>query len=46
VRFSINLIPHTAKHTTLGALQPGREVNLEIDLIARYIERMVASRTG
>jgi riboflavin synthase len=46
VRFSINLIPHTAQHTTLGALEAGREVNVEIDLIARYIERMVASRTG
>jgi riboflavin synthase len=46
VRFSINLIPHTAQHSTLGALRAGREVNIEIDLIARYIERMVASRTG
>ena len=44
VRFGINLIPHTAQHTTLGGLQAGREVNLEIDLIARYLERMLASR--
>lgn len=46
VRFGINLIPHTGQHTTLGELQPGREVNIEIDLIARYLERMMASRTG
>jgi len=46
VRFSLNLIPHTARHTTLGDLAPGREVNIEIDLIARYLERMVASRTS
>jgi riboflavin synthase len=46
VRFSINLIPHTGQHTTLGELQVGREVNIEIDLIARYLERMLASRTS
>jgi riboflavin synthase len=46
VRFTLNLIPHTAQHTTLGELRVGREVNIEIDLIARYLERMVASRTG
>ena len=40
--FSINLIPHTLEHTTLGRLAPGRAVNLEIDLIARYVERMLA----
>jgi riboflavin synthase len=39
--FSINLIPHTLEHTTLGTLQAGTEVNLEIDLIARYVERML-----
>jgi riboflavin synthase len=46
VRFGINLIPHTAQHTTLGDLRVGREVNIEIDLIARYLERMLASRTS
>ena len=46
VRFGINLIPHTAQHTTLGDLRAGREVNIEIDLIARYLERMLASRTA
>jgi riboflavin synthase len=39
--FSINLIPHTVEQTTLGTLQPGARVNLEIDLIARYVERML-----
>jgi riboflavin synthase len=41
--FSINLIPHTLTATTLGALKPGDGVNLEIDLIARYIERLLVS---
>ena len=40
-RFSINLIPHTLDATTLGSLKPGTRVNLEIDLIARYVERML-----
>ena len=39
--FSINLIPHTLQNTSLGSLAPGRRVNLEIDLIARYVERML-----
>jgi riboflavin synthase len=38
---SINLIPHTIQATTLKHLVPGRKVNLEIDLIARYVERML-----
>ena len=38
--FSINLIPHTVAVTTLRRLAPGVRVNLEIDLIARYVERM------
>ena len=40
VNFSINLIPHTLEVTTLGALAPGVRVNLEIDLLARYVERL------
>ncbi len=40
--FSINLIPHTLEATTLGALKTGEAVNLEIDLIARYVERMIS----
>ena len=39
----INLIPHTVTHTALNRLQPGTSVNLEIDLIARYVERMLGS---
>ena len=39
--FSINLIPHTLEATTLGTLRPGDAVNLEIDLIARYVERIL-----
>jgi riboflavin synthase len=38
--FSVNLIPHTLAVTTLGALRAGARVNLEIDLIARYVERL------
>jgi riboflavin synthase len=40
--FSINLIPHTIQVTSLKHLQPGVRVNLEIDLIARYVERMLS----
>lgn len=40
--FSINLIPHTVAATTLKHLKPGLKVNLEIDLIARYVERMLS----
>lgn len=41
-RFSINLIPHTIAVTTLKHLSAGAKVNLEIDLIARYVERMLS----
>lgn len=41
--FSINLIPHTVAVTTLRALAAGSRVNLEIDLIARYAERMMVA---
>ncbi|HEY6511426.1 MAG TPA: riboflavin synthase [Burkholderiaceae bacterium] len=40
---SINLIPHTMSHTTLGDLQAGSPVNLEADLVARYIARQLAA---
>jgi riboflavin synthase len=40
--FSINIIPHTFEVTTLRALRPGSRVNLEADLIARYVERMLS----
>jgi riboflavin synthase len=39
---SINLIPHTVQNTALGSLAAGSRVNLEIDLIARYVERMLS----
>ncbi|MEO8409434.1 MAG: riboflavin synthase [Propionivibrio sp.] len=44
--FSINLIPHTLEATTLGKLLPGSQVNLEIDLIARYCERLLGTERG
>lgn len=44
-RMDINLIPHTLQHTNLHALRVGAGVNLEIDLIARYVERMLAPAT-
>ena len=40
-RFDVCLIPHTMEITTLGRLQPGDAVNLEVDLIARYLERLM-----
>ena len=40
---SINLIPHTVENTALGSLKAGSPVNLEIDLIARYVERMLGT---
>jgi riboflavin synthase len=40
-RFDVNLVPHTLEVTTLGRLQPGSRVNLEVDIIARYVERMM-----
>jgi riboflavin synthase len=43
-RFTINLIPHTADHTTLGGLTAGRMLNLEIDVLARYLKRMTDAR--
>ena len=40
--FMLNIIPHTGEVTTLGALKPGDKVNLEIDVLARYLKRMQA----
>ncbi len=42
--FGVNIIPHTLSHTTLGALRADDRVNLEVDLVARYLERLLASR--
>jgi riboflavin synthase len=41
-RFDVNLVPHTLEVTILGGYQPGTRVNLEVDIIARYLERLVA----
>lgn len=44
VRFEINIVPHTWQNTTLGGLTPGDPVNLEVDLIARYLERLIEAK--
>jgi riboflavin synthase len=41
-RFDVNLVPHTLEMTILGGYQSGTRVNLEVDIIARYLERLVA----
>ena len=43
--FSVNIIPHTGQHTTLRNLQPGQQLNVEVDVLARYIDRMLAARS-
>ena len=43
-RFTLNLIPHTLAVTTLGRIVEGQRVNLEVDLLARYLERLVADQ--
>jgi len=45
VEFGVNIIPHTAHETTLGETAPGQQLNVEIDVLARYIERMLAARS-
>jgi riboflavin synthase len=42
-RFDVNLVPHTLEVTILGGYRPGSRVNLEVDIIARYLERLVAA---
>ena len=44
--FGLNIIPHTAEVTTMGAYAVGAAVNIEVDLLARYIERKLGSDTG
>ncbi len=44
--FGLNIIPHTAEVTTMGAYEVGTAVNIEVDLLARYIERMLVSDGG
>jgi riboflavin synthase len=45
LRFDVNIIPHTLKETTLGGLRVDDEVNIEIDVVARYLERLM-TKTG
>ncbi len=42
--FGVNIIPHTWEHTTLGDRQAGDQINIEIDMLARYVARMLALR--
>jgi riboflavin synthase len=42
--FEINIIPHTLTHTTLGAKKPGDRINLEVDVVARYVARLMEFR--
>jgi len=44
--FSVSLIPETLERTTLGSAEPGRQVNLEVDVIAKYVEKMLAGRVA
>ena len=44
--FAINLIPHSADHTTLGAVAAGQSLNVEIDVLARYLKRLEESRAS
>jgi riboflavin synthase len=44
--FSVSLIPHSSEHTTLGRKRPGDYLNLEVDLVARYVERLVCGPSG
>ncbi len=39
--FELNIVPHTLQETTMGDFKVGTEVNLEVDIIARYLERLV-----
>ena len=45
-QFSCALIPHTLKVTTMGLKQPGDPVNLETDLLGKYVEKFLAERLG
>jgi len=43
--FAVNIIPHTAQCTTLGEFKPGQQLNVEVDVLARYIARMLTARS-
>jgi len=42
--FELNIVPHTAKETTIYSFQPGRKIHLEVDLLARYLERLISGQ--
>ena len=44
IQFTVNVIPHTAECTTFGEIGVGRQLNVEVDVLARYIDRMIAAR--
>jgi riboflavin synthase len=44
--FTVSLIPETVQRTNLGAVEPGRTVNLEVDVLAKYVEKLVGARGG
>jgi riboflavin synthase len=44
--FSVSLIPETLERTTLGALEPGRQLNVEVDVIAKYVEKLVVGHVA
>lgn len=45
-RFSVSIIPHTLQVTTLGQLKPGSKVNIEVDIIGKYVEKLLAEKDG
>lgn len=45
-QFEVNIVPHTLTHTSLDAWQPGRRVNIEVDVLARYLERLMGRDAG
>ena len=44
--FEVMVIPHTLSHTTLPRLRPGMSVNVEVDLVVRYLEVLAGARSG
>ena len=45
-RFGVNIVPHTLARTNFGDARPGQAMNLEVDMIARYVARLLAAREG
>ena len=43
-RFGVNIVPHTLEHTIMNTYHPGSRVNIEVDLVARYLERLLQER--